>query len=256
MNLLLLGGIHEAVRLARELHAAAVPVVYSIAGLVRRPQLSCRVVSGGFSGSGGLGAFLEAEDIGMIVDATHPYASRMSAQAFESARGAGIPCWRYQRPPWHPHEGDLWHGFSVWEELCPALQDHARVLFTAGRLQQSFVNSLYRLTREREQRQWLRSATRPDFQLPPSMTWLQALGPFTLEGERELMHERGIDALVSKNSGGAHASAKLEAARERDIPVYILERPVLPGVDREFSDVETCLGAVRKFYGVEAGDAC
>ena len=255
MNVLLLGGIHEAVRLARELHADNVPVVYSIAGLLRQPKLPCRVVSGGFSRIEGLEVFLDAEDIGMIVDVTHPYASRMSAQAVESARSAGIPCWRYLRSPWRSRQGDQWHEFSAWENLPPALVNHDAVLFTAGRLQQTFVASLFGLTRERGQRQWVRSATRPTFRLPSSMTWIEAVGPYTLEGERDLMRKFAIDAVISKNSGGVHASAKLEVARERGIPVYLLRRPMLPEAGREFTDVGACRDAVREFYCAKNGDA-
>ena len=100
MNLLLLGGTAEAKQLARDLQQQGIALIYSLVGLVRQPQLDCRVISGGFSARGGLRRFIEDEAVDAILDVTHPYAQRMSDHAVEVARQCGIPIWRYQRPPW------------------------------------------------------------------------------------------------------------------------------------------------------------
>ena len=105
------------------------------------------------------------------------------------------------------------------------------------------------------QKQWVRSATRPGFKLPTSMTWIEAIGPYTVEGERELMKKHRIDAVISKNSGGEHAVAKLQVARERQIPVYMLQRPSLPEADREFDDIDACRDAILEFYETDTPDA-
>jgi len=244
MKILLLGGINEAVRLAGDLHRSGVDLVYSIAGLVRQPELDCEVVSGGFSQIGGLEAFLKSRGIGLVLDATHPYASKMSEQAVAATAAVSIPCWRYLRPAWQAQSGNNWHLFDTWERLSHALVDHDAVLFTAGRLQQSFVDALYEWTRNTVQKQWLRSSIKPAFQLPPSMTWIEDIGPYEVSGERELMKKFKIDSVISKNSGGEHAIAKLEVARERQIPVYMLKRPGLAEAGREFDDIEQCRDAV------------
>lgn len=254
MRLLLLGGTSEAKQLARELHRQDVELVYSIAGLVRWPDLPCEVISGGFSRIGGLEQYLRAAGITRVLDATHPFAARMSRGAVEACAAAGIPCWRYLRPAWRPRENDNWHEFDEWRDLGLALIDHRSVLFTSGRLDQAFVDALYYGTLDIGQKQWYRSATRPAFELPPSMTWIEDIGPFRLEDERELMRRHTVDALVSKNSGGDLAGAKLEAARERGIPVYLLKRKPLPAADREFDHVETCRDALLEVFQAEVCD--
>jgi len=77
------------------------------------------------------------------------------------------------------------------------------------------------------------------------LTLLCAIGPFALEQERALPREHGIDVLIAKNSGGGAVAAKLAAARQRRIPVVMLEQPRLPGADREMIDVSDLAAAVR-----------
>lgn len=249
MTVLVLGGTAEAVALAKTLYGRGVALVYSVAGLVRQPELPCPVISGGFSRHGGLVAYLNARGITLVLDATHPYAAQMSANAAHASRAVGIACWRYLRRPWAAGSGDDWRDFEDWAQLVDALRDHRAVFFTVGQVPRSFVDSLVQQTRGSSQRQWLRSALRPDFELAPSMTWIQAIGPFELEQERALMNSYGIDALVSKNSGGAHTAAKLAVARERRIPVYMLRRPTLSPVDCEFHDLEACCARVIEVAG-------
>ena len=43
-----------------------------------------------------------------------------------------------------------------------------------------------------------------------------------------LLRAHGIEAVVSKNSGGAGTYAKIEAARALGLPVVMIERPSLP----------------------------
>ncbi len=72
-----------------------------------------------------------------------------------------------------------------------------------------------------------------------------ARGPFDLEGERELFERRNIDVLISKNSGSTATEPKLEVARERAVPVLVLQRPVLVGVDRELWSVGEVLTGLQ-----------
>jgi len=255
MRVLVLGGINEAMTLAKDLHRCDVRLIYSIAGLVRQPDLDCTVISGGFSKIGGLEGYLQTEEITLVLDVTHPYASKMSEQAVAACAAEGIPCWRYLRPAWQQQEGDNWHEFDTWERLSHALVDHEAVFFTAGRLDQNFVDELYEWTRDTVQKQWVRSANKPNFKIPPSMIWIEDIGPYQLEGEQSLMDKYKIDAVISKNSGGDHTIAKLEAARERGIPVYMLQRPELPEVDREFDNVDECREALLQACRQSSADA-
>jgi len=241
VKLLLLGGTADARQLAQGLQQRGVEVIYSIAGLVRQPRLDCRVLSGGFSARGGLQQFVAQAAIGAILDATHPYAQRMSATALAVARAQGIPLWRYQRPPWQAQAGDDWHSFDHWPELAPLLCGKRAVFFTAGQLTQAFVEKLQAHCAAGGQRQVLRTAIQPEIELPKSMTWIEDIGPFDIDAERDLFERFRVDALVSKNSGGAATAAKLEVARERGVPVFLLRRPLLAAADVEFCEPRQCL---------------
>lgn len=224
-TLLLLGGTADGRRLASRLHAQGVAVIYSVAGLVRRPEVACEIVSGGFSQFGGLEMFIRQRGIGAILNATHPYAETMSLTAARVAESLAIPCWRFLRPAWQPQPGDQWQQFASWEALLPALRGFSSVLLSAGQLEQQVVRGLDHLGQRFGQSQVLRTAVPPPHPLPLSMLWIKAIGPFALADERRLIHNYGIDVIVSKNSGGDATSAKLQVARERGLPVLMLARP-------------------------------
>lgn len=105
--ILLLGGTGDAVGLARQLAQAGVPLIYSIAGLVRHPDLPVPVISGGFSQYGGLEAYLSQQGITGVLDATHPYATNISKAAVQAATSRQIPIWRYLRAGWQAGPGDV-----------------------------------------------------------------------------------------------------------------------------------------------------
>lgn len=237
MKILLLGGTTEALAIARTLPAAA---IYSLAGLGRIPQdLPCQVRIGGYGGAEGLAAFLRAEGIDLLLDATHPYAARISKNAALAAAQAGVPCWALRRPGWQAGPDDDWREVADWAELQTALAPFARPFFTLGR------ESLEHLA-----------------EIPPHQFWTLRLldaqpaaerariiadrGPFALEAERALFADGEFDVLISKNSGSAATQPKLQVARERRLPVLILRRPTLPSVDREFASVADLLAALAE----------
>ncbi|MGK0500596.1 MAG: precorrin-6A/cobalt-precorrin-6A reductase, partial [Oceanicoccus sp.] len=117
MNLLILGGTADGRKLATSLHQQGVSVIYSVAGLVRMPDVDCQVVSGGFSQFGGLISYIKQQSITAILDVTHPYAQIMSATAVDVAKACDIPCWRFHRAAWQPEAGDNWQLFQQWDKL-------------------------------------------------------------------------------------------------------------------------------------------
>ncbi|MFJ4154572.1 cobalt-precorrin-6A reductase [Pseudomonas sp. NPDC089752] len=234
-RILLLGGVTEALAIARQLGPEH---VYSLAGIGRVPQdLPCQVRVGGYGGAEGLASYLREAGITLLIDATHPYAAQISRNAAVAAKAVGIPCWALRRPAWVPQPGDDWREVDDWAGLMEALKPFRRPLFTLGR----------------EPLQHLE-------EIPPEQFWtLRALeacpgtdrcevigarGPFHLEDERALFTRRNIDVLVSKNSGSVATEPKLEIARERRVPVLILQRPMLPEVDVAFSQASQLLTAL------------
>jgi precorrin-6A/cobalt-precorrin-6A reductase len=225
-RVLILGGTAEARALAaaladrRDLH-----VISSLAGRVNNPRLPVgEVREGGFGGPAGLAAWLGEQAIDAVVDATHPFAQRMTASAVAATSATGLPLLVLRRPGWREEPGDDWH----WVESLPAAADAlpslgGRVFLTTGR------RSLPVFTPLRDLWFLARSVDPPALPVPPNVTVLLARGPYTPEGERGLIREHRLDVLVTKDSGGAMTTAKLVAARQTGIPVVVVRRPPLPG---------------------------
>ena len=234
-RILLLGGVTEALAIARTLGPEH---IYSLAGVGRVPtDLTCQVRVGGYGGHAGLAHFVRDEQISLILDATHPYAAQISQNAATAATVCGIPCWALRRPAWQPQAGDDWREVGDWAELIEALKPFKRPLFTLGR------EPLQHLDEIPADQFWTLRAL-DVYPGNERCEVIAARGPFLIEDERALFERRGIDVLISKNSGSAATEPKLEVARERGVPVLVLKRPVLAGVDREFTDVASVLQAV------------
>jgi len=231
-RLLLLGGVTEALAIARTLGPQH---IYSLAGVGRVPtDLRCQVRIGGYGGAEGLARFIEEQRIDLLLDATHPYAAQISQNAVAAARLSKIPCWALRRPAWRAQPGDDWREVADWAELIQALQPFRRPLFTLGR------EPLEHLREIPEQQFWTLRAL-DQYPGNERCEIIGARGPFLLEDERALFERRGIDVLISKNSGSSATEPKLEVARERGLPVLILKRPTLPEVDRAFGSVDALL---------------
>ncbi|MFM0052966.1 cobalt-precorrin-6A reductase [Caballeronia grimmiae] len=237
-RVLLLGGTGDALAIARRLTK---PHVYSIAGLARVPaDLACEVRVGGFGGVAGLIGYLHANDIALVVDATHPYAAQMSRHAREACTAAGIPLWAVRRPAWQPHPGDDWREAANWRGIVEGIAAFHRPLFTLGR------EPLAHLDEIPASQHWTIRCLDPHGGNARADI-IDARGPFDIAGERALFDAARIDVIVSKNSGGKATEAKLAVARERGLPVVMLVRPSLPAAEREFDYPASALDALLAF---------
>ncbi len=238
MKILILGGTAEARELAQRLVAASHEVVTSLAGRTQEPLLpQGSVRRGGFGGVAGLCAFLRAEGIERLVDATHPYAGQMSRHAVEAAQEIGVPLVRLMRPAWQAQTGDHWVHVGTAAEAADALPRDGVVLLTTGH------TGLEHFLRREDCRLVVRTIEAPAMALPPHARLLQDRPPYSLEGEMALMRREAISHLVTKNSGGQQTEAKLEAARRLGVKVIMIARPVyLPA--HEVASVEAALGAL------------
>ncbi|WP_434772636.1 cobalt-precorrin-6A reductase [Pseudomonas entomophila] len=234
-RLLLLGGITEALALARRLGPEH---TYSLAGVGRVPDdLRCQVRVGGYGGAEGLATYLREMHVDLLIDATHPYAAQISGNAARAAAAVGIPCWALRRPAWQAGPEDDWREVADWSALIDALAPFRRPLFTLGR------EPLRHLDEIPAHQFWTLRA----LEACPGNARCEVIGargPFHLEDERALFARGQFDVLVSKNSGSGATEPKLEVARERGMPVLVLARPRLSAVDREFFDVEALAGAL------------
>lgn len=234
MKLLILGGTREATLLTKKLTKLDIELVYSIAGLVRQPELNCEIISGGFSKRGGLTEYLLAEKIDCLLDVTHPFATQMTQQALYSAADVSIPYYSFVRPQWQPQTGDNWLLVNDQEQLLNELALAANtasknIFYTHGQIDRKLAIELDAIAELNETfgpaRYIVRSAK--ETELPQFAHWLQAIGPFSHADELALLKEYEIDLIVCKNSGGEATKAKLDAARELGIQVLMLQRPTL-----------------------------
>lgn len=225
-NLLILGGTTEAATLARAVAGRGIRGTISLAGRVARPApqaLPLRV--GGFGGPEGLARHLDRERITHLVDATHPFAAGMSRNAVAAASAAGIPLVALIRPPWAPGPGDRWRPVADIAGAVAALSGPPRAVFLAvGR------QHLAAFAARDRHRYLLRLVDPPEGPPPlPGARVEIARGPFTEAEDRALLRRHGIEVVVSKNSGGAGARAKIDAARALGLPVVMIARPAPPG---------------------------
>ncbi|MBO1333606.1 cobalt-precorrin-6A reductase [Streptomyces sp. VRA16 Mangrove soil] len=223
MHVLILGGTTEARRLAATLHPR-VRVTSSLAGRVAAPRLPAGEVRiGGFGGPEGMARWIGQHAVDAVIDATHPFAERISFNAAGATATAHVPLLALRRPGWVPVAGDDWREAASLDEAADLVRGlGGRVFLTTGRTGLAAfagIDDAFFLVRSVD-------ASEPP--CPPHMEVLLDRGPFTLEGERELIARHRIDVLVTKDSGAAATAAKLTAAREAGIPVVVVRRPPVP----------------------------
>lgn len=178
------------------------------------------VRSGGFGGASGLAAYLRDEAVDVVIDATHPFARRISANAEVAAKDAGIPLIRLERLGWDETPADRWaHVGSVADAVTALGKAPRRVFLAIGRQEAKAFDAA-------PQHHYLvRSVDPVDPPLAaPGVEYLLARGPFALEAEVELLKRHRIEIVVSKNSGGEASFGKIVAARILGLPVVLIDR--------------------------------
>jgi precorrin-6A/cobalt-precorrin-6A reductase len=225
-RILILGGTTEARELAERLaQRADLEIVVSLAGRTKSPALQpVPVRRGGFGGAAGLADYLRNERIDALVDATHPFANIISANAATAARQAGVPLMAMRRPPWRAVAGDRWIEAADVIDALRLLADRPRRVFvTLGRTE------LAALTAVPQHFYLIRSVDPVDPPVPlPHVSYLTDRGPFSEADDRALMSAHQIDAVIAKNSGGIASYGKIAAARALGIEVTMLRRPAPP----------------------------
>jgi precorrin-6A/cobalt-precorrin-6A reductase len=219
--ILVLGGTAEARALATALHEAGASLTTSLAGRVARPRLPPGEVRiGGFGGPAAMTIWLRDHGITAVVDATHPFAERITASAASACQAARVPLLRLERAGWSERAGDRWTWVADLEAaaaMTPRLGE--RAFLTTGRQGLSAfagVGTVWFL---------VRCVDPPDPPLPPHHELILDRGPYSLDGELALIERHRIELVITKDSGGPLTEAKLDAARQRGLPVIVVARP-------------------------------
>jgi precorrin-6A/cobalt-precorrin-6A reductase len=241
-RILILGGTGEA----RALAAALVPrfdVVTSQAGVTSRPRkVAGALRRGGFGGPEALADHLAAERVAALVDATHPFARRMKANARAAAAASGVPLLVLARPAWPHRPGDRWIEVDDASAAAQALASLGRRVFlTTG---QRDLDVFARLPG----RFFLVRAIEAPIVFPfADGHLLRARGPFRFADELALMRRWRIEVLVTKASGGRATYAKIAAARRLALPVVMIRRGDAPmGTDSVGSVAAAALWLERR----------
>ena len=224
-ELLILGGTAEAAALVRAALArfgAALKVTTSLAGRTRQPaELPGCVRVGGFGGAAGLAAYLTEHRVDRLIDATHPFAARISAEARLACEEARVPRLLLSRPPWSRHPLDRWIEVDSMAAAAAIVgRVGRRAWLTVG------ASEIAAFTAATGVRFLVRLVDPPRQRLP--LRFYQVVvgrGPFTLTQERHQLERQAIEVLVCKASGGAATVAKVIAARELGLPVVMVRRP-------------------------------
>ena len=235
MRILLLGGTTEAGLLARALADDNADAIYSYAGRTDAPvaqPLPTRM--GGFGGVAGLQAYLATEGITHVIDATHPFAARISTNAVLACQATGVPLLALERAPWLATKGDRWQHVPDLVSAADAIGATPRRVFLA--IGRQHLDGFAELP----QHHYLLRLVDPPINLPlPDCTVIVARGPFDAAGDTALLCDHRIDIVVAKNAGGKGAAAKIAAARTLGLPVIMVARPHIPErpVVRSVADV-------------------
>lgn len=254
MKVLVLTGTGDGRALAATVRAAGHEVVESVAGRTAEARGrdgagdSDGTRVGGFGGVDGLVAWLARHDVDAVIDATHPFAARMSANAAQACAIAGVPLARWERPSWRERpDATTWRWVSDHAAAADAAGQvgggggggsgdggSGRVLLTVGRQDLDAYRALPDVV--------ARVAEVPAGWVPPA-GWelLVARGPYRLAGELALLRDRAIGVLVSKDAGSDATTAKLDAAAQLGVPVVMIARPPAPVGVPGFADTNAVL---------------
>ncbi|SDJ84044.1 cobalt-precorrin-6A reductase [Aliiruegeria lutimaris] len=243
-HILLLAGTAEARHLAEALSEWPVRLTVSLAGATSVPaRYPGEVRMGGFGGEDGLAEWLKKEDISLLLDATHPYAERISPNASRAAKRKDCPLLRFTRPAWEPEEGEDWQPHPSLEAAIEALPAGARAFLATGSGSRDVLGI-------RSDLHLVLRAIEPLEDLPEHVEALVARPPFSEAQERELMKSRAVTHLVTRNSGGG-GRAKLAAAAALGLPILMIERPGTSGIAPDFHDMADILRAVAMWLALD-----
>ena len=244
-RILLLAGSAESHAIAAGLARARRPVLASLRAAPRwEAPLPLPTRLGGFGGDDGFAAFLARERIAAVIDATHPFAARVSARTRAVCDALAVPLLQVLRDPWRTEGSETWDEVEDISAAAALVPPGARVFATTGREGLAGYRAL------RGGHLFLRRKSRdPLGHGLPNLTEVPGQGPFSVADEIATFRDLGIDTLIAKNSGSVASRTKVTAACALGLQVVLLRRPVPAGAPC----VATARAALDWVAGLETG---
>jgi len=230
---------------ARERAAELLPdeVAVDVVVIDRAGQVIVPTRIGGFGGAEGFTRFLHSRKISAVLDATHPFAARISHRSAELCAAAQVPYCLFVRPPWSAAPGDRWTHIATEAEAARHIPLGATVFLATGR------QTLHRFEALTSCYLICRQIDPPEAPFPwENGEYLIGTPPFSVSEEVKLFQNRKVDWLVVKNAGGAASQSKLIAARKLGLRVAMIDRPPLPQA-RQVSTQEDAIAWARAAHG-------
>lgn len=235
-RVLLLGGTAEAFALANKLAALSFDIISSLAGRTQNPKLpNTQTRIGGFGGVIGLKNYLTEQKFDYVIDATHPFAKKITENAINATKELAIPLLRLERKAWQPQAGDHWTFVNSEAEAASLLKPKSNCFLALGKQHISpFAN--------RNDVNFIARMLEPADSAKKFNSIVQVIAkPTNSHDELRFLQKYQIDTIVCRNSGGKQSYQKLIAARYLALPVIMIQRAALP----EIVTVETVEEAKR-----------
>ena len=178
---------------------------------------------GGFGGESGFEAYLKAQSITAVLDATHPFAVNVSTRSCRVCARTGLAYAQVLRPEWDRQSGDHWVDIADESAAAGVIPPGKRVFVTTGRATLAQFQGLH------SARLFVRQLTDSPHRIEmKNTTYVRGTAPFSVDQEISLFRELEIVWLVTRNSGGHENRTKIDAARALGIPVAMIRRPMQP----------------------------
>ncbi|MEM7303007.1 MAG: cobalt-precorrin-6A reductase [Pseudomonadota bacterium] len=220
-RILLLGGTAEARKIAATNIESGHQVTTSLAGRTEHPvSVPGNVRIGGFGGICGLCRYIKEHAIDLLIDATHPFATQISANAREACLITGIEFENRVRPAWEKSEVVRWTSVTTEQQAIDALPRRARAFLALGSQQVAKLVG-------RDDCSYLLRMIEPPKTVPNLIDHeiIFASPGDSLQSECELLQSHGITHLICRNSGGERSFLKVEAAARLGLSIIVIERP-------------------------------
>jgi precorrin-6x reductase len=237
-------GTGDGNQLANALIQAGYRVVISVASGYGR-ETAAGAVPGAVLRAGSMGPEARRRELvesaaAAVVDATHPFAVRISRQLVALCAEIGIPYLRYERPP-APRQETAHYCRSMDEAAHVAARLGQRIFLAVG------IKELAAFVENRNDRDWFVRVTPEAASIDralslgvPRARICAMQGPFSRGLNEALWADWQIDCVVTKDSGEAGGfNAKAGATAALNIPLVVVERPQLsyPFVAHDFTGI-------------------